>query len=316
MITNGIDVVIVDFNSAARVREAVQSLLVFPAKGASLERIIVVDNASTEPAKKILGDLIEPRVDIVRNATNRGFGAACNQGARNGDAEYILFLNPDANVCAGTLDCVVNHMKLRPDVGIAGVKLLNSEDRITVSCSQFPRASHYVFSATGLNKLLPSKFPVSFMQQFDHATTRNVDQVMGAFFFVRRTVFDVLGGFDERFFVYFEEVDFSLRAAMAGWNSLFIADTGARHHGHGTTDTIRATRLFLSLQSRLRYAHKHFSLTSFIVTLFATTLVEPLSRLTLALLGRTDTPVDVVIGFRRLYHWLVCEGGPWKRSQR
>jgi GT2 family glycosyltransferase len=106
---------------------------------------------------------------------------------------------------------------------------------------------------------------------------------MGAFFFVRREVFEELGGFDERFFVYFEEVDFSLRAMRSGWRSMFLSDAQAFHSGAGTTENIKARRLFYSLRSRIQYGYKHFGLLSATLMVLVTLLVEPASRMTWAM---------------------------------
>ena len=84
------------------------------------------------------------------------------------------------------------------------------------------------------------------MTEWAHDNTRTVDQVMGAFFFVRRNVFEALGGFDERFFVYYEDMDFAVRASELGWSSVFLSTVQAFHRGQGTTDTATARRMFFS----------------------------------------------------------------------
>jgi GT2 family glycosyltransferase len=85
-----------------------------------------------------------------------------------------------------------------------------------------------------------------------------VDHVIGAFFCVRRELFEDLGGFDERFFVYLEDLDFSLRARKTGRTAYYLADAAAFHKGGGTSEQVKAHRLFYSLRSRLLYAFKHF----------------------------------------------------------
>jgi GT2 family glycosyltransferase len=117
------------------------------------------------------------------------------------------------------------------------------------------------------------------MIEWDHKSDSIVDQVIGAFFLVRKELFDKLDGFDERFFVYFEEVDFSLRAYNAGWKSAFLSKSKVYHKGGGTSEKIKARRLFYSLRSRILYGYKHFNLLSATSLMLLTLFVEPWARL-------------------------------------
>jgi hypothetical protein len=140
------------------------------------------------------------------------------------------------------------------------------------------------------------------MVEWDHRDSREVDQVMGAFFFIRRSLFEALGGFDERFFVYFEEVDLSLRACELGWRTFYLSSAQAYHRGGGVTDQVKPARLFYSLRSRILYAYKHFNpWTATLVTL-GTLFVEPFSRLALAIIRGSPTQViDTLKGYALLW---------------
>jgi N-acetylglucosaminyl-diphospho-decaprenol L-rhamnosyltransferase len=116
------------------------------------------------------------------------------------------------------------------------------------------------------------------MVDWDHLETRPVDQVIGAFFMIRRGLFEFLGGFDERFFVYFEEVDLALRSRLTGRRTMFLASVNAWHRGQGTTDQIRGRRLFYSIRSRLLYGRKHFSTFDRWVLNVVTWIAEPFGR--------------------------------------
>jgi GT2 family glycosyltransferase len=120
------------------------------------------------------------------------------------------------------------------------------------------------------------------MREWDHASDREVDQVMGAFFMTRSVLFSALGGFDERFFVYFEEVDFSYRAHLAGWRSMYLSDVRAYHKGGGTSEMAKANRLFYSLRSRILYSYKHFTWSSATAVLIVTAVIEPAARIVMA----------------------------------
>src|SRR5207245_5442374 len=128
------------------------------------------------------------------------------------------------------------------------------------TCARFPTPRRFLSSILGLDRALPAMFPPHFMVEWNHEESQEVDQVMGAFFLVRRSVFEALGGFDERFFVYFEEVDFSLRARKLGWRTFYLSVAQAYHLGSGlVTKPAQAARLFYSLRSRILYAYKHFN---------------------------------------------------------
>jgi GT2 family glycosyltransferase len=141
-----------------------------------------------------------------------------------------------------------------------------------------------VGQSIGLDRFLPRVFPPHFMVEWDHATTRSVGQVMGAFLVIRRDLFEELGGFDERFFVYYEDLDLCLRAHRAGWDVLHCAEATARHEGGGTTSQVKGRRLSYLLTSRVLFAAKHFSRAGAVAVISATLLLEPLARLARAAL--------------------------------
>jgi N-acetylglucosaminyl-diphospho-decaprenol L-rhamnosyltransferase len=283
-----VDIVIVDYNVGELVAECLLSIARHPPEYAVIGRIVVVDNASRTPVADFLPSLPLP-VEVIRNEVNAGFAAACNQGARGSAAEYILFLNPDTKLLPGSLDVPARFLDLRGNagIGIVGIQLVDDEGRVSRSCSYHPRPSFVLNKALGLASLFPGRFSHGMMLDWDHATTRMVDGVMGAFFFVRRELFDRLSGFDERFFVYFEETDFGLRAEQAGFRTMYLVDAQAYHRGCGSTDSIRARRLVYSLESRIAYAERHFSPGAAIAVKALTLLVEPLARLVQAGMARS-----------------------------
>ena len=135
-----------------------------------------------------------------------------------------------------------------------------------------------VGNSVGLDRLLPSVFPSHFVTEWAHDDTRTVDQVMGAFFLVRRSVFETLGGFDERFFVYYEDMDFAVRARKLGWSSVYLSTAQAFHRGQGTTDAATERRMFYFARSRVLYARKHFGALGALVVMLSTLLLEPIVR--------------------------------------
>ena len=198
----GVDVVTVNWNFGRQLAECLASLAATDRTRVTLGRVVVVDNASTDGSAEGLdhGDL---PLEILTNPTNRGFAAACNQGARAGQSPYILFLNPDTRVQFDSLAAPLAWLESpnAADIGICGIQLVDADGRVARSCARFPTAGQLVAAAVGLDRLVPGAFPGFIMRDWDHQQSRRVDHVIGAFYLVRRSVFERLGGFDERYFV-------------------------------------------------------------------------------------------------------------------
>ncbi len=181
--------------------------------------IFVVDNASGDGIENVVAAFRRkhPRADLtfIQNGDNLGFAAANNIAIRLSKGRVVVLLNPDTEVKDGALQKMVAWMDAHPDAGIAGPRLLNADGTTQPSVRRFPMLLDQILILLKIHHLLPSLPPFKhyFAADFDYEKEQDVDQVMGAAFFVRREVFDRIGLFDERFFIWFEEVDFCKRAA-------------------------------------------------------------------------------------------------------
>ena len=298
-----ITIIIVNWNSGQYLRQCIESISLI--SGQFINKIIVVDNASKDESIRDIEKF--NNVKLINAGFNLGFGRACNLGAREAsNSKYLLFLNPDATLSVDVLAKTMDYMEgpNAAHIGICGVQLIDAVGHISRSCSRFPSAGIFTAHSLGINKILPGLGQP--MMEWDHLTTREVDQVIGAFFLVRKNVFDQLNGFDERFFVYFEEVDFSYRACQKGWLTTYLAEAQAFHVGGGVSSQVKAHRLFYLLRSRLLYALKFFTPFSILITFFFTVFIEPVSRLTLVFRSFSFVKIkEVVIAYGLLYHWLA-----------
>lgn len=288
--TPRLDIVIVNWNSGPQLRRCLESIMPADRSGFHLERVVVVDNGSVDASLSGINELDLP-LTVIRLGLNAGFAAACNAGAAGSIAEYILFLNPDAALYRDSLAKPLAFLEAPENagIGILGVQLVDDNGAVTRTCANFLRPRHIIAHTTGLNHLAPKSFPHHFMIDFDHRSSRVVDQVMGAFFLMRRQVLDELGGWDERFFVYLEDVDLAYRARRHGWLSYFYAEVRAFHRGGGVSRQVKAARLFYSLRSRILYAFKHFHPGVAVMVLLGTLFFEPVTRIVYAALGNSPT---------------------------
>jgi len=291
-----IDIVIVNWNSHDFLRKCVLSIL-NSNQFEMVSSIIIIDNNSTDDSLQLLPT--NPKLHVVKNAENLGFAKACNQGFKMSQSKYILLLNPDAVLLENTILDSFDYMESHQDVDVLGCQLLNESNQITPTCARFPKAINFVYHSLGLSKIWPKLFhSPTLMTDWDHKESRFVDQVMGAYMFMRNNVFEKAGYFDERFFVYFEELDFSLSLKNAGGKSFYHSGIQAIHTGMGTTETVKGFRLFLSLSSRLKYAKKHFSMFGYLTVGFFTLTIEFLMRfLQLAIKGKLSETKNLMKGY-------------------
>ena len=298
-----LDIVIVNWNSGDQLRTCVESIVQH--NRSLISKTIVVDNDSTDGSADSVEGL--PGMELIRTGKNLGFAAACNLGAAKVSAPYILFLNPDTRIEVNSISLPLAFMERAENaqIGICGIQLVDEQGRVSRTCARFPTLGRLTAQALGLNKLPGLPHTGMHMTDWNHGQTAEVDQVIGAFFLIRRSLFESLGGFDERFFVYFEEVDLSFRARALGRRSVYLADVQAYHAGGGTSSQVKDMRLFYSLRSRLLYAFKHFPSWQAWLLMVITMAVEPFSRLLFCALGRDWSGIENTLrGYRYLWRTL------------
>lgn len=289
-----LDIVIVNWNTGQYLGGCLRSVAQATQTGFELGQVVVVDNASTDDSLDQIAELPLP-LRILRNPINRGFAAACNQGAREGkgNGEFLLFLNPDTRLFRETLDRTVAFM-IDPEnsaVGICGGRMVDGDGVEVFSCARFPTLWMYVAKMTGLAHGFPRWVPRQRLTAADLNGSGIVDQVIGAYFLIRRPLFETLNGFDERFFVYLEDVDLAYRAKQLGHPSYFLADAAVYHMERVSSEQVRGKRLFYVLRGRTEYARKHWPPWQAAVLAFLILVVEFPVRLLIAVIRRRGDEV-------------------------
>ena len=296
-----VDIIIVDYNTGNLIKECLDSIAENKPQYAFMERVVIVDNASSDQGEQKYIQKELPLI-VINNMENRGFAAACNQGAINSKADYLLFLNPDTRIKMDSLDKPIRFLEetYNKSIGIVGIQLLHQNGQVAHTCSYRVKFIHFINKIFALDKISKKRFPTGMMYEWDHATSRRVDGVMGAFYMVRRSLFEKLNGFDERFFVYYEETDFGFRSWQAGYETYYLAEASAYHQGHGSSKRIKAKRLYFSIRSRILYGYKHFKWLPATALLTITMIIEPLSRLSLACIRCSGSEIKNTIGGYRM----------------
>jgi len=297
-----IDIVIVNWNSGKLLSSCIKSIEENCIE--EVNKIIVVDNNSNDGSEKIKSN--SDKLILVKNQKNLGFGKSCNIGAKYSNSDFILFLNPDTVLFANTLRETKKYMKkeMNARVGIAGIQLLDIEGNVHRHSSIFPNAFIFFLRSTGIHKIFSSFDHV--LTNWDHNDTREVPHVIGAFFFVRAELFNKLNGFDERFFVYLEDLDFSLRSRQLGWKTHFISSIQSMHVAGGVSSQIIAKRLFYSLRSRIIYSYKHFSFFGATSVLMSVIAIEPFSRIVFSMRELSIKSFNNILhSYIFLFEWLA-----------
>lgn len=259
-----LSILIVTYNSA-RLIGALLDRLTLDMESMSAE-VIIVDNASQDGTAELV-KLQYPWVTLVASKENLGFAAGNNLAAKSAVGRYLLLLNPDAVPDAGALKQALDMLDQHADVGLAGGELRGIDGQRQPSARMFPKLRDEFFTLSGLAARYPkSPFFARIDRHWaDAEKAAVVDWIPGAFVFIPTQVFAKLGGFDERFFMYYEEVDLCQRMQQAGLKVYFWPTLKAMHIGGESAKTVKSARISKSgsqleswrMRSGLLYYRKH-----------------------------------------------------------
>lgn len=253
-----VSVLMVSYNTRALTLACLSSLRA-AARGLALE-IVVVDNASADGSAQAIRDA-HPDVALIAAGENLGFGRATNLAARAARAPFLLLLNPDTLVREGCVARLLAFAAEHPEAGIVGGRTFFPDGRLNpTSCWGRPTPWSLFCMGLGLSSLLRRNrvFDPESLGPWERDTMREVDVVTGCLFFVRRELWERLGGFDERFFMYAEDADLCLRARAAGSRVLLCPQAEIVHVG-GASEPVRADKLVRLFRAKAQLFEKHWS---------------------------------------------------------
>jgi len=271
-----LSVVVVTWNSACDIDACIDSI----DYGHEFE-VIVVDNASTDATPENVRR--HHHIRLIENPRNEGYARANNQGIKLATGEYLLLLNPDTRIELGALDALSLYLDAHPAVGAVAPRLISPDGKTQLSIRSLPTAASLFWELIGLARLFPKNrvFGRWKMKYFDYERTAEVEQPMASCLMLRRTALDSIqlqasssklqapdsglaacglrleAVMDERFPIFFNDVDLSKRMADAGWKTTYFPDARVVHRHGASTSQVRAKMIRESHRSAFRYLRKH-----------------------------------------------------------
>jgi GT2 family glycosyltransferase len=245
-------VTIASWNTRDELRACLQSLASLPYE------VVVFDNASADGSPDMVRDEF-PRVKLLLSDRNLGFGSAHNRAMAAGSGRYLMPLNSDA-LANDSLAELIRFADDHPKGGIFGPKILNSDGTLQYSCRRYPTIEAALYRNTLLGRLFPRNHYTAdyLMREWAHDEPKQVDWVSGAAAMIRRETLDQVGGFDERFFMYCEDVDLCLRAHQAGWDVWYVPDAVVSHAIGKSTDQVANKSIRMFHHSMWLFYRKHY----------------------------------------------------------
>jgi GT2 family glycosyltransferase len=273
---------IVNYNTKEDLKNCIKSIWQNPPK--CDYQIIVVDNNSRDGSRKLLKHLKEKNIKCILNNENSGFGRACNQIAKIQNSSYILFINPDVKISKNAIDKLIKFSEKNEKAGITTGKLLFPDGSFQLSCRKFPTILRVL---SGRESLLRKIFPNNviskeyLMSGLDYNKIQFPDCVRGAVMLFRSDVFKKIGGFDEKFFLYFEDTDICLRLRKKGYEIAYLPEAVFYHElGSSTKKEKLRTKICINI-SMFHYIRKHMNYNSLLLSLLFIALFIRLAFITL-----------------------------------
>jgi len=213
-----ISIIIVSWNVKEKLRANLQALL--PSLGAFKFEVFVVDNASADGSAELVKDEF-PSVRLIANQENLGFAKANNQALKLASGDFILLLNPDMQVRPDTIASILDWAKRNPQATVSGCRLIAEKGQVIRQVRRFPRLFDQLMVTLKVPHIFPAVLDAYLCSDFDYSVAARVDSIRGAFFLINRASYQKISGsaapfLDERYFIWFEEVDFCRQVYKLG----------------------------------------------------------------------------------------------------
>lgn len=250
-----LSIIIVSWNVADLLAACIESI--YAGLGKLQAEVIVVDSGSTDHTVSVIRSQY-PQVKLIEQAENTGFTRSNNLGLAQAAGRHLLLLNPDTEIIGDALARMVTYLDANPAVGIVGPYTRNDDGTYQSTRRRFPTPATAFFESTWLQPFAPKSLLDHFyVNDAPPDQTMEVDWVQGSALMARREVYKQVGGLDEGYVMYSEELDWCKRAKAAGWRVVFLAEAQITHYGGRSSEQVVARRQILFQQSKLRYFRKY-----------------------------------------------------------
>ena len=304
-----LSIVVLSWNTVELLHACLRSLHADPS--ALTREIIVVDNASADGSADMVAERF-PAAKLIRNPANLLYSEGNNIGARAASGRFLCLLNSDTEVKPGALDQLVAYLQQHSDCGMVGPKLVNPDGSVQAGCRRFPTLAEAFWAwgwlrGTGPGRRVEAK---ARMQDFDHLTSRDVEQPLGACMMVHREEFLRLGGLDPVLSLFYNDVDLCLQLAHRGRRVHYLASAVVMHH-HGASTKKRVEQFGSPLwnANRIAFYRKHHGWLAAMVVRVMTSLSLVCMFLRILLGRRSWAEKREVLGRFRTFAFRSLLGG-------
>ena len=253
-----LSIIIVSWNVRDLLRTCLRSIYATWSDDPSALELLVVDSASSDGSADMVRTEF-PQVTLIENQQNVGFTVGNNQAIARAQGRHVLLLNPDTEILPGALPAMIAYLDAHPEIGVIGPKLLNPDRTVQSSRRRFPTLSTAFLESTVLQQWWPNNDTLRRYYILDRSDdeTLDVDWVVGACLMVRREAIAWVGGLDEGFFMYSEEMDWCYRLKQAGWLVVYLPAAQVIHYGGQSSRQVVADQHIYFQRSKIRFFKKH-----------------------------------------------------------
>jgi GT2 family glycosyltransferase len=249
-------IIIISWNAQGYLRNCLKSIA--ETSGSLVWEVIVVDNASRDGSPEMV-EREFPEVKLIRAGENLGFARANNLGLAQSTGEFIALVNSDVIVHPECFHILLEFFEQHQDVGLAGPKVFGRDGKIQKTCGRLPTVLNTASHFFGFDKAFPRLplFRGFQMSENEHTSGCAVETLSGCFCVARKLAVQQVGGLDESFFFYAEDIDWSKRFADRGWKLAYVADATITHFGGGSSSNAPLKYTIEMLRANLTYWRKH-----------------------------------------------------------